>query len=142
MIWKLDSECWWADQLTANDQLGGAKAIIAVADNLDIDPNRYAVPFFRIPIEDNADINPSTIALIFQAMKSCHECNHLPFIVMCRAGMSRSASFAALWLTWRHGFSYQEAMRKVKSIRTDTFPWEHTWRQLENWSIQNVISGR
>ncbi len=96
MIWKLTAECYWADQMTACDQLEGARAIICVAHDLDIDPNRYAVPFYRIPIVDNSPIHHCTIALALQAMQSCLICQHTPFIIMCRAGLSRSASFAAL----------------------------------------------
>jgi len=138
MIWKLTPECWWADQFTGNDQLDGAKAIIAVADNLDIDPNRYDVPFFRFPIEDDSHIDPRMISLVFTAMRSCVECFCAPFLLMCRAGQSRSPSFAALWLSWSKGCSYQEAMKRIRELRTETFPHEKTWRQLEQWSIEHV----
>lgn len=134
MIWKLTGDCWWSDQLTATDQLQGAKAIIAVADNLDIDPNRYDVPFFRIPLADNCDLDPGTIGFALDAMKSCKNRGLLPFILMCRAGQSRSASFAALWLAWKEGIPYQQAMTLVRDIRKEVFPHEKTWKQLEEFS--------
>jgi len=133
MIWKLTDECWWGDQLIGNDQLEGAKIIIAVADNLDIDPNRYDVPFYRIPLADNADIDPRKIILALRAMEACAETGFVPFLLMCRAGQSRSPAFAALWLSAKERIPYGEAMKRVLAIRGDCFPHERTWRQLEEF---------
>lgn len=132
MIWKLTDDCWWGDHFTAADTLqqAGVKAVLCVADNVDICPAAYPLPFLRVPMSDNTALEHWQVETPLAFMRMCVESELHPFFIMCRAGQSRSAAFAAAWLTMTEGLAYTVAMDKVRAVRPDVFPHPLPWQQI------------
>ena len=124
MIWKPDPEIWFADQQTASDHVDqvGVRVVLAVAHDLDICPNAYHVPFFRFPIQDNVGLDIQVMAMPVVIAETLLASGVKPLLFMCRAGLSRSASFAALTIARARHVGWDVACQRVKVVRQEVFP--------------------
>lgn len=124
MIWRPDSEIWFADQQTASDYVdqAGVRVILAVAHDLDICPNAYHVPFFRFPIQDNTQLDSNIMAMPVCIAETLLASSIKPLLFMCRAGLSRSASFTALIIARSRHISWNDACCRVRTARPEVFP--------------------
>ena len=135
MIWKLDPECLWSDQHSASDYIinAGVKAVFCVADNCDICPTQYPLPFFRFPYADNVRLSEGQIGVPLKMMLTATGMGVTPIVVLCRAGLSRSVAFAALWFSYRRGIEFQEAVRRIREIRPGAFPHQLMIDQMDEY---------
>ena len=133
MIYRLTQDCFWGDHFTASDTLqeAGVQAVLCVAHNVDICPTAYSMPFCRVPMSDNAQLEPWQIGTALGFMRMCASEGIVPLFIMCRAGQSRSAAFAAAWLTMMEGCAYTDAMERVRAVRPNVFPHPLPWQQIE-----------
>lgn len=136
MIYKLTNECWWGDHLQQIDVLmgDGIKAAICVAHDSDISFARYMLPYFTVAMADNTRFEQWQIEAPLGLMTMCLRLSLTPFLVYCRAGLSRSAAFAALWLTWREHMSYDDALARVRSLCANACMHDIVWQQLRCYS--------
>jgi len=100
----------------------GVKAVVCVADNIEIDPTKWSIPFAIVPLPDNVVYSTLERATVMAVLKGWANVGLTPLLIMCRAGLSRSACFAASWIAEVEDIPLDEAVEKVRHARAACFP--------------------
>jgi protein-tyrosine phosphatase len=87
-------------------------------------PFKDDIPTYRIPIDDSKDWQPLFLKHIRQVTRQMHlilTTTDKSILVHCHAGVSRSSSVVASYLILYQGFSPDNAIAYIQSMKPETF---------------------
>lgn len=105
-------------------------------------PFASSIQYVHVPVDDSPDENHNLLERLPAAVVAIDDAlsHGLGVLVHCHAGMQRSASVVAGYLMWKQGLGADNAMRTIKTIKTETFEPRPTFtRALRDW--QTMLDG-
>ncbi len=112
----------WVTQHIAISEYPSSKADLTVFSSI-LNLDRYMpyispVPVVHFPLIDGPGNPPEDVAGIVKRLDGMIDEGKV--LVHCAAGVSRSPYVVALYVSWRHGLPFEEALAQVASRRSRT----------------------